>query len=170
MARHPKRTASDSEKTHTPAPPERTCAPEAAVQCYHAANSNRAIKTEAGMVRFKDYGFLGGSWSGVYVTLVPGEISSLDKLAQDPRSGITKIDVAEYNKCLKQLAVMHHGSFEFSHLPQPIDVASGPVDASMPPATLTGELPDPEPVVTVAPVETTDAALTIGPVTQTAKN
>jgi hypothetical protein len=68
---------------------------------YHVTNCNRIIQVGALALQFAPYDHV-GTWMGVYATNKPDEISLLDTAADDPKSSITTLTEAEYQRCIKK--------------------------------------------------------------------
>jgi hypothetical protein len=67
---------------------------------YHLTNCNRPLRVGDGVIQFAPYEHT-GAWLGVYATAEEKEIALLDKLALDPKSGVTGIAEAQYRKALR---------------------------------------------------------------------
>lgn len=123
-------------------------------QFYQAQNANRSI----GGVVFEPYEVFAGTILGVYATENPGEITTLDALAADKTSGVTKIDEATYDNLCKKKApnLTEYGRSNHSALRQAETAIKGA-------GAVLVENPTPaEPEVTAgAPVESVDAAIVI---------
>jgi hypothetical protein len=131
---------------------------------YHANNCTRSI-THAGIAfQFAPYE-LTGTWLGVYATDKADEISALDEVVKNPKSGITSISQEEYDRSIvtKKSAQGTYADTLARHAPTPGEKAApptAPVDTA--PNTPAAE-PPPTPLASV------DAAVEVVPVQKKVK-
>lgn len=71
---------------------------------YHAENANRRIRQDGYEFLFDAYAQFAGTWRGVYQTSDEGEIIALDRVAANPRNGVTEITAAQYEASAKKKA------------------------------------------------------------------
>lgn len=134
---------------------------------YHQESCNRVMKAGLTQIAFKPYQLLCGSWSGTYASKNPAEQECIAKLMEVRSNCITEISAEQYAACEKVRLVEQRRNMDLI-VPPPPSATGGFLDDVAEQAqarVVTGEMPTPEPVVTVAPLDSVDAALAIGSVT-----
>lgn len=84
--------------------------------------ASRANQDKAG-IKFEPWDSIGGVLWGTYATENADEITKLDALAKDPRSGVSSITAEEYGKLMQKKTSSFNGSQQRPTPVQPIPFA-----------------------------------------------
>lgn len=162
MARPTRKTQSQL-PAQAPAP----AAPALVVKFYHQENCNRKLKVGPVTISFQPYQLLCGCWSGTFSASNPEIQACVAKLMEVKSNCITEISEADFKQFAKVRLVEARKNTELI-VPPPPSPTSGILDDIQAEIVRqpTGELPPPEPVVTVAPLASVDEAVTVGSVEQ----
>jgi hypothetical protein len=114
---------------------------------FHAENSNRKITVDKLEFTFEPYEVFGGSWMGVYKAEREDESAALSSLTADPKTAVTEISAAEYDKLRKKKAVTSYGLKSLEQASNAPKAAPAPVAA---PAEST-KAPEPPAPAALAP-------------------
>lgn len=119
---------------------------------FHAQNAHQNLKANGRSYKFELYQFLGGTWHGVLVTRTEQEHADLEAIVAANKS-VTEITAEEWSRCIKLRAGYQPSNGLIESNPPQIEQ---PVEPT----------PEPVPIKTIAPLETVDAALNVGRVSQ----